>query len=198
VDAEERELVTDLRRGNAAAFRRAYAAYRPRVYGFLLRLSGRRDVADDLLQETFIKLARNAASLREDTRLVAWLLTVARNEFLSYRRWSVLDITRILSFGREQSDAVDEGPEARTQAQARLQLLERGLSELPTASREVLLLVGVEGLDQEEAAEILGLGYAALRQRLSRARAELAQRIEALEKRRAKLEPKRASERGAT
>ena len=198
MDVEDRELVTGLRRGDAAAFRRAYATYRPRVYGFLLRLSGRRDVADDLLQETFLKLARNAPSLREDTRLVAWLFTVARNEFLSYRRWSVLDITRILSFGREQSDAVDEGPEERTEAQARLVRLERALSELPPASREVLLLVGVEGLEQEEAAQILGVDYAALRQRLSRARAELAHRIEALEKRGAGTEPKRASERGAT
>lgn len=195
MDADDEALVTGLRRGDPAAFNRTYAAYRPRVYGFLLRLSGRRDVADDLLQETFMKLARNAASLQEDTRLVAWLLTVARNEFLSYRRWSVLDITRILSLGSEQSHAVDEGPEERTEAQARLARLEVALSQLPTASREVLLLVGVEGLDQEEAAGILGVGYPALRQRLSRARAELAQRIEALEKSRARMEPKRA-ERG--
>ena len=178
VEADDRDIVKGLRRGDAAAFNRAYAKYRPRVYGFLLRLSGRRDVADDLLQETWLRLARSASDLREDTVLLSWLFTVARNQFLSFRRWSVLDVTRLLSFGAETLDAIAiPGPEARSEATARLTLLERALLELPTEMREALLLVAVEGVEQEEAAAILGITYAALRQRLSRARTELDKRV---------------------
>ena len=130
-----------------------------------------------------MKLARAAPLLREDTALKAWLFTVARNEFVSYRRWSILDLTRLLSFGLEQGERFDAGPEAPSEATARVALLERALAQLPAASREVLLLVGVEGMDQEQVAAILGVSYAALRQRLARARAELSRRVEALEKR---------------
>jgi len=78
--------------------------------------------------------------------------------------------------------------------------LERALAELPTASREVLVLIGVEGIDQERAAAILGIGYAALRQRLARARAELARRMEgaALEKAGAQAKMKQRTEGDAT
>ncbi len=182
VDTEDHELVQGLRRGEPAAFNRTYAKYRARVYGFLLRLSGRRDVADDLLQETWMRLARSAGDLREDTALVSWLFTVARNQFLSFRRWSVLDVTRLLSFGAEGHDTVP-GPEARSEASARLSILERALLELSADAREALVLVAVEGVEQEEAAQILGISYAALRQRLSRARAELDERITILDAR---------------
>ena len=60
-------------------------------------------------------------------------------------------------------------------------LLEAALKQLPLASREVLLLVGVEGMDQEEVARVLGVTYDALRQRLSRARAQLAETMESIE-----------------
>jgi RNA polymerase sigma-70 factor (ECF subfamily) len=198
VDVDDAELLSGLRRGDPASFNRAYAKHRARVYGFLLRLSGRRDVADDLLQETWMKLARSAPSLRDDTTLLPWLFTVARNEFLSWRRWSILDVTRLLSFGAESAEALDAGPERKTEASARLALLERALGDVSRSSREVLLLVGIEGIDQEQAANILGIGHAALRQRLSRARAELAHRVSALERRVASAKRKRTTERGAT
>ena len=55
--------------------------------------------------------------------------------------------------------------------------MEQALASLPPASREVLLLVGVEGFEQEQVAQMLGIQYAALRQRLTRARAQLAERL---------------------
>jgi RNA polymerase sigma-70 factor (ECF subfamily) len=191
VEIDDAQLLRGLQRGDRAALGRAYEKYRARVYSFLLRLSGRRDVADDLLHETWIKLARAAPRLRDDTRLLSWLFTVARNEFMSYRRWSLLDVTRLLSL------AVDEStnPEEQAEASARITRLERALATLPTSSREVLLLVGVEGIDQDEVARIVGVSYAALRQRLSRARAELAERVEALETQRTDM---KKSPRGAT
>lgn len=184
---DERALVDGLRRGDVAAFDRAYAAYSARVFSFLLRLSGRRDTAEDLAQETWIKLATAAPGLREDTRLGPLLFTIARNAFVSHRRWAMLDLSRIVTVGVDAALAISSEPTPdveHEQAQA-IALLETALAKLPVASREVLLLVGVEGLDQEEVARILGVSYDALRQRLSRARAQLAAQIAKLETRRA-------------
>jgi RNA polymerase sigma factor (sigma-70 family) len=185
-DPTERPLVESLRRGDKAGFDRVYAKYRARIFAFLLRLSGRPDAAEDLFQETWLKLARNAHRLAEDTDLRAWLFTVARNAWVSHRRWSMLDVSRLVSIdddARYVAYSVD--PEARADAARDVERLERALSSLPASSREVLLLVGVEGFDQEQAAEILGIKYDALRQRLARARAQLAERLEMPQRREA-------------
>lgn len=182
-DPDDRRDVDGLRRGNIAAFDRVYAAYSGRVFTFLLRLSGRRDTAEDLAQETWAKLAKAAPHLREDTRLGPLLFTIARNAFISHRRWRLLDLSRIVTIGWEAltSIASETTPEIEHERARAIALLEAALQWLPVASREVLLLVGVEGLEQDEVAKILGLSYDALRQRLSRARVQLAATMTKLE-----------------
>ena len=181
-DPTEAPLVDALRRGDRAAFDRVYAKYRPRIFAFLLRLSGRRDVAEDLFQETWLKLARTAPRLAEDTDLLAWLFTVARNAWVSHRRWSILDVSRLVAL---DDDGPRPGPasdaESRADAARDVGRLERALASLPATSREVLLLVAVEGFEQDQAAAMLGITYAALRQRLARARAQLAERLAIVE-----------------
>jgi RNA polymerase sigma-70 factor (ECF subfamily) len=179
-DPTEAPIVEGLRRGDRAAFDAAYGRYRSRVYGFLLRLSGRVEVAEDLFQETWLKLARHAPRLHEDTDLAAWLFAVARNAWVSHRRWSMLDVSRLVALGEEAAPAVSRAsdPEERADASRRVANLERALAGLSPSLREVLLLVGVEGFEQERAARILGISYDALRQRLARARAELAEHLD--------------------
>lgn len=183
---DERALVDGLRTGQTAAFDRVYTLHQRRVFSFLLRLSGRRDVAEDLAQETWIKLAKAAPTLHADTRLLPYLFTVARNAFISWRRWAMLDLSRLVMLGFEASAEADS-PAALHQRSEEMAILEAALQRLPVASREVLLLVGVEGFEQEEAAKILGLEYAALRKRLSRARMELQATMETLTQKSAKL-----------
>lgn len=181
-DPTERPLVDALRRGEPSAFDAVYARYRGRIYGFLLRLSRRVDVAEDLFQETFLKLARNAPRLAEDTDLPAWLFTVARNAWVSHRRWSMLDLSRLVAIDDDaMPPASAADPDARADAARAMERLERAMEALPPASREVLLLVGVEGFEQEQVAEMLGIKYDALRQRLARARAQLAERLAMVE-----------------
>ncbi len=183
--APERDLVDRLRRGDPQAFDRVYATYHPRLFSFLLRLSGRRHTAEDLVQETWLRLAKAAPGLREDTSLAPYLFTIARNAFTSHRRWAMLDLSRLVTFGLDALDdaATAASPETEHERAAAIALLEAALQELPVASREVLLLVGVEGMDQEEVARVVGVNYDALRQRLSRARAQLAETMERLAKR---------------
>jgi RNA polymerase sigma-70 factor (ECF subfamily) len=170
------------------------------VFSFLLRLSGRRDTAEDLAQETWLKLAKAAPRLREDTTLAPFLFTIARNAFVSHRRWSMLDLSRIVTFGLEAmgSAASEPTPEASHESARTIARLETALQRVPVASREVLLLVGVEGIEQEEVARMLGLSYDALRQRLSRARAQLAETMESIEARESASAARRGHKRGET
>ena len=166
----DREAIALLRRRNPRGFDLAYAAYAARVRGFLLRLGRDRTLADDLLQHTFMKLAEQGPELRLDSDLRAWLFTVAHNAYTSHARKL-----------RPTDDAPLEALTSPTpDVEARLLLgdVENALARLRPDDREVLLLVGVEGLEPGVAAEILGIRPAALRQRLSRARSRLLAELE--------------------
>jgi RNA polymerase sigma-70 factor (ECF subfamily) len=171
----ELRLVVRLKAGDPAAFEAIYEAFRPRLFSFLARLSRRRDVAEDLLEETWLRLVSRAPDLTDDTRLGPWLFTVARNLFASWCRHRAVDQSRILDFALSWPSALPhESPfesAARGETERRL---EAGLARLPNRDREVLLLVAGEELSPAEAAAVLGLSPEALRKRLQRARERLA------------------------
>jgi RNA polymerase sigma-70 factor, ECF subfamily len=171
-DHDERALVRRLQRGDPRAFDALYARYREPIFAFLLRLARRRESAEDIFQETWLKVARAAPRLRDDTRLRAWLFTIARRTYISHRRWSLLDLSR---FASQDLDRYAPEPDAVTTPQ---QVgLDRALARLPARDREVLLLVSTSGLDQAAAASVLGISHAALRQRLARARDKLSREL---------------------
>jgi RNA polymerase sigma-70 factor (ECF subfamily) len=169
--AADAALVDRLRRGDRAAFRELHARFAQASFGFLLRLAGRRDVAEDLHQEVWLSIARHAARLASDTDLAAWIFTIARNRFLSSRRRA--DVTPSVSDGA----AADIMPGPPPSDDPGCRELERALASLPDIHREILLLVGVEGLDVGQAAEVLAIRPDAARQRLARARGALAEAL---------------------
>src|SRR5687768_15427117 len=138
-------------------------------------MSRRSDLAEDLLQETFVRLATHAHTLDDSTEIGAWLFRVARNLFISHRRWVVLDADRLREMGLWPGGRGPASPfeeTAATEAQARV---ERAIAELPVQYREALLLVAIEHLEPAQAAEVVGISPEAMRQRLSRARAMIAE-----------------------
>ena len=174
----ELQLVSRLRQGDAAAFDTVHDAFNARLYNFLARLSNSRDVAEDLLEETWLRLVVHAERLLPDTRLGPWLFTVARRLHASYRRSRTVedshaaDLLGLWPAGSPRPTPL-EAAEA-TEAQRRLAAL---LASLPGPYREALLLVAIEGLRPAEAAEVCGITAEAMRQRLSRARTLLASRL---------------------
>ena len=87
----ELALVARLRAGDPDAFDLVYDGFNTRLFNFLARLSRRREIAEDLLEETWLRLVARAAELRPDTQLGPWLFTVARNLHTSYCRSRMLE-----------------------------------------------------------------------------------------------------------
>jgi RNA polymerase sigma-70 factor, ECF subfamily len=175
----ELALVERLRQGDPNAFDDVYAEFNTRLFTFLMRLSRRRDVAEDLLEETWLRLVKHVQRLGADTRLGPWLFTVARNLHVSYLRSRMLEDSAAASlialwpFSLERSSPFEAA--AASELERRI---ERALAAMPSASREVLLLVAVAGLDHSDAADICGITPEALRQRLHRARETLSKLLE--------------------
>jgi RNA polymerase sigma-70 factor (ECF subfamily) len=169
---EDAALVAGLRSGDPRAFDATVVRYSQRLWAFLLRLCGRQELAEELLQETFVRLASHGRSLREDTRLSAWLFTVARNLARSHRRWAWLDGQRLaeLAVRAILRSAPEPTPLERYAETETAQKLERALASMPPSSREVAILVWVEQMSPSDAATVLGIKPEAARQRLARAR----------------------------
>ncbi len=175
--AQELRVVAALRVGDEAAFAGVYDHYRARVFSFILRMVGRRAVAEELAQEVWMRLAVRARSLREDTYLEAWLFTVARNLCLSYWRTTAAE-----PFGVSEAESAvaisrDPPPDESAALRELHARLERGLARLHPQFREALLLVGVHGMTPGMAAVVCGVSAEAMRKRLERARDALAREL---------------------
>lgn len=163
-------LVSRLRAGDSTAFDEIYDTFNHRLLRFLTRLAKNRSVAEDLLEETWLRLVSRSEDLPAETRLGPWLFTVARNLYVSHCR----------SRAREDSYTADlillwpnwppQSPLDLASLNQFEDQLEAAIASLPPMYREVLLLVGVEQLRPMDAARVCGISPESLRQRLSRAR----------------------------
>jgi len=178
-DLDEPVLVRRLRDGDTAAFDQVYDVYRARVFAFLLRISRNRTVAEDLLDETWLRLVRHARLLKSDTRLGPWLFTVARNLYWTHVRASLVQEASVPELiGLWPNSVTWPSPFDLAVADELERRVEAALATLPAQHREVLLLVAYEGLTPGDAAAVCGIRPEAFRQRLSRARASLAEKLD--------------------
>jgi RNA polymerase sigma-70 factor (ECF subfamily) len=172
LDEDEAALVARLRAGDSAALEAAYRRHKAAVYRFLRRLVRRQALAEDLFQETWLRLARSAGRLREDTRLHSWLLAVAHNLVRDHARGSQTDRCGHGELANAPGRTPDTPYDLAAAGEAERRL-EAALAALPVAQREAVLLVAIERLEPADAARVVGVSPEAFRQRLARGRALL-------------------------
>ncbi len=166
----ELELVGRLRAGDSTAFDEIYTAFNRPLLNFLARMARDRSVAEDLLEETWLRLVSVRESLRADTRLGPWLFTVARNLYISYCRSRVRETAYTADLVFLWPSEAPKTPFDLASLNQFEDRLEAAIADLPPIYREAILLVGLEQLPQADAAEVCGISPESLRQRLKRAR----------------------------
>ena len=164
--------------GDAAAFAILHRGLYPRLHAYLLRMRGSSHVADDLAQETFLRMHRARASFARGASVVPWMYTIARNVLIDHARSSRTRRTEELPEG-EAFEPVDTGADTESSAVANeaARAVERVLARLPASQREAFILKHVEELSYEEMAEITGAGISALKMRVKRASDMLRSRL---------------------
>ncbi|WP_437954357.1 sigma-70 family RNA polymerase sigma factor [Sorangium sp. So ce119] len=166
-------VLTAAARGDDGALELLVRAYHDRVYRFGLRACRDAFDADDAVQEAFTKLARRPDVAR-DPGALSWLMTVVRNACLRMLRPFARERARA-SRGARLDDA-DAAPSAELDPHAALErwrlvrAVHEAIAALERPYREVLVLRDVEGMTGEEVCQALGLGEAAMKSRLHRAR----------------------------
>lgn len=173
-------LVRRAAEGDRSAFERLAARHAAALYRFTVRVCGGEREAEDALQDGLLAAWRGAATFRGDSAARTWLFQVVVNACRRRHRRRAGEPASVEGDEAAAAVAADEsGPEARVAARQAGRALEEAMAELPAEAREVLMLRDVEGLSGEETASALGLGLAAMKSRLHRARLDLKARVEA-------------------
>ena len=168
-------LVAAARKGDMRAFERLYRLHSGKVMGLCLRMTRRRDVAEDCVQQTFIRAWRSLAAFEGRSAFGTWLHRIAVNEVLTFQRNHG---TRAESDGEAVEDAQDAPAESpREYDSGEVMDVERALATLPPGSRHVVVLQTVYGYSHEEVAEMLGIAVGTCKAQLHRGRRLLRERM---------------------
>lgn len=159
-------LMRKVAAGNEKAFRTLTERHAKRVFAMLWRLCADRSDAEDLTQETFLRVWRNAEKWTPDARLETWLYRIAYNLFIDSRRREKLQTTVL----DDELHSGGDTPEQALMRKSDAERVERAMNSLPDRQKEALVLCYYQGLKAKDAAEILSVTQGALESLLFRAR----------------------------
>jgi RNA polymerase sigma-70 factor (ECF subfamily) len=162
-------LMEAVRAGDLTAFQVLYERHRRAVFTFLLRSTGDRATAEDLLQETFLRVFTHREGYRATAGFRTWLFTIARHLLIDRFRKTLGGADVNDSPALETLPASNASPLERAEARDLAEQLEAAIRQLPASQREVLLLSRFAGLDPHEVAQVTGASPGAVRVALHRA-----------------------------
>ncbi len=174
-------LVRRARDGEYGAFEQLFERHRALVYRFAYQMTGRRDDAEDMVQEAFVRAYQNLHRYRDEAKFTTWLLRIVSNLCTDQARMSH---RRTALEQQEAAGALDwmtigetEDPIHNLETDRRTEVLRRALSALPAHHRSVIVLRDLEERDYTDIAQILGCTMGGAKLRVLRARRALKERI---------------------
>ena len=158
------------RAGDERAFAVLVAGYQPMVFRWAMALSGDPDEAEDITQETFVRVHRKLASYRGDGPFEAWLYRITRRVALRARR----PLARPVA---SENDVYLTDPGARVDRQRAIAMVATIARSLPMRQREVFILCDIEGRTPAQVAAMLDMKDVSVRASLFKARASIRRTI---------------------
>jgi RNA polymerase sigma-70 factor (ECF subfamily) len=174
-------LVKKARNGDYGAFEKLFDRHRTLVYRFAYQMTSRRDDAEDVVQEAFVRAYQNLHRYRDEAKFTTWLLRIVTNLCTDQARMSQ---RRLALEQQEASGALDwmtsgdiEDPVHNLEADRRKIALRRALNALPPHHKAVIVLRDIEEREYPDMAAILGCTVGGAKLRVLRARRALKERI---------------------
>lgn len=156
-------------------FTLVYNKHKKPVYNYILKMIGRQDAAEDILQTVFLKYYENMDKIKNPERAPQWIYTVARNEIFQFIRDKYkAKITYIESDDENASEADLETELERKEVS---QLVKEEIELLKNEHKEVILLKEFSGLSYKEIAQILNITEDLVKSRLFKARKKLSEKL---------------------
>jgi len=165
-------LMLAVRSGDVAKLGILFNRHSRALFEFFARLTGSRSLAEDLVQDVFVRMLKYRETFRTESRFKAWMYQIARNaRFDHYKKHEIEN--PFPEGGTEKLESRSPFPVDHLEHQQQTQLLECALYKLPSEKREVLILSRYQDLKYEQIAEIMGCEVGAIKVRVHRALKDL-------------------------
>jgi RNA polymerase sigma factor (sigma-70 family) len=166
-------LMTAVREGDLAKLGQLFERYHVPLFEFLSRVTGDRQVAEDLVQDIFVRILKYRATFRDGGNFETWVYRIARNARADYFRTR----SALAPIADEALERPDQGPGPVRlfEADRDRARLKRALLILREDKRELIVLARFQGMKHERIAEMLGIDVGAVKVRIHRALKELRQ-----------------------
>ncbi|MEX1090988.1 MAG: RNA polymerase sigma factor [Phycisphaeraceae bacterium] len=168
---DDAQLAARVARGDRSAAEALILRHQAPVRGFLRKITGRDDLADDLAQETFLRLLRHAGSYDPRYPMRSWLLTIARRLSINLGRRAE---RKNIALAEYDTQSPDDGPAQQAadndQQRTLRRHLDAALGHLPEAQRAALVLFHQQGLSIQEVAEVMKVPTGTVKSHLHRGR----------------------------
>ncbi|MBN2357021.1 sigma-70 family RNA polymerase sigma factor [candidate division KSB1 bacterium] len=174
----DEELIKRFQDGDLYAFDLIVSRYKDQLFNFTYRFLGSAQEAEDVVQETFLRIFRNRFAYRQIAKFSTWIYTIAGNlAKTELRKRKRRKIVYISDLGFDDKEYEIEDVKANTEREVESSLAEKhiqkAIEELPERFRKVILLVDVQELPYEEVSKILHLPLGTVKSRINRARLKL-------------------------
>ncbi len=182
----DEELIARFQEGDLYAFDIIVQRYKDPLINFVYHFLGDRIDAEDVVQETFLRVYRNKHLYRNIAKFSTWIYTIASNlaktELRRRRRRRLLSLSS-LGFEDKDYEPVDEHmrtPEKIVDSEMQQKIIKKEIDDLPVKFKEVVVLRDVQEFSYEEISQILGIPIGTVKSRVNRGRLRLQKRLKHL------------------
>ena len=173
----DEQLIKQFQEGNKLAFNELVFRYKDKILNFLYRFMYDKDVAEDLAQETFIKVYTKKDSYKEISKFSTWLYTIASNlaktELRKIKRRKTFSISSITKSDKEHNFFVDDSKEEEILDKNENNILHESIYSLEQDFRTIIILREIQELSYENISKILKLPLGTVKSRINRGKLKL-------------------------
>jgi RNA polymerase sigma-70 factor (ECF subfamily) len=179
-DLLDEELVTVFKSGKVEAFNELVGRFKDPLVNYVYRYLGDFDEADDVVQDTFVRVYRHIDQYQPIAKFSTWIYTIATNlartQYQRRKRWGIFSFGHRDDEDDERSHELRDNellPDALANGSLLHEHIQQALNKLAPVFREVIVLYEIEEKSYEEICEITGQNMGTVKSRLNRARAKL-------------------------
>jgi len=184
-DRSDEDLLHDAAHGDLRAFDVIVRRYRDRLLNFVFRFLGEREAAEDVVQETFLRVLQKSEKYRASARFSTWLFTIAGNlaksELRRRKQWHLLSLDWD-EYAKRRVEIPDDArrPDELAETEIATEAIQRAIESLSPKYRQLLILRDIQGIPYEEIAQIVGCPVGTVKSRLNRGRLRLQEKLKRL------------------
>ena len=177
-DVTDEELIAKFQMGDVQAFDVLVRRYKDQLLNFVFRFVGNRSDAEDIVQETFLRVYKNKHYYKEIAKFSTWVYTIAGNlAKTELRRRKRHKIFSVSNFVNEEKDYdipdTEISPDRKVDETIKEDYIQKAIEKLPPKFREVIILRDIQGFAYEEISQILNIPLGTVKSRVNRGRLKL-------------------------